>query len=116
MDDPKRLAAFRVASTIGCTVEELGDRMTYNEFLGWCEYECWKEKRITKTDIYFARLLAMQDAHNNPGKRVYASEYIIGMEESLKAGYRDLRNASSDEVKQIFMSLPFVKYQGPKDG
>ena len=110
-----RVAAFRIASKIGCTVEELDDRMTHAEFLQWCEYETWEEKRITKTDLYLARMTAMLMAQLNPKGQYYAEQYLIGRESEIPAGHQSLRDASSDEVKAMWRAaLPFATYEGPK--
>ena len=110
-----RVAAFRVASRIGCTVEELDDRMTHAEFMEQCEYETWEEKRITKNDIYLARITAIMMATLNPKGQYYADEYLVGNESTLKRGHRDLREPTSDDVKAMWRSaFPFAKYEGPK--
>ena len=92
--------------------------MTHAEFLQQCEYETWEEKRITKLDLYFARITAMLQAQLNPKGQYYAEQFLIGNDKpELPAGHQGLREKSSDEVKAMWrMALPFAKYEGPKNG
>lgn len=102
---------------IGCTVEELNDRMTHAEFQQWCEYEAWEEKRIKRIDLYLARITAMLQAQLNPKGSYYADQFLLGRDNELPAGHRDLRNATSEEVKNIWRTaLPFATYKEADNG
>jgi hypothetical protein len=39
-------------------VRELRKRITYSEFLDWCEFLTQEEQRVTKLDLYLAQIAA----------------------------------------------------------
>lgn len=48
----------RVTEVVGGTVEELGDRITYKEFVDWIAYFKIKDEQFQKWEFYAAQIAA----------------------------------------------------------
>lgn len=97
---------------MGCTVEELGERISYAEFAQWCEYEAWEEQRIGKIDVYLARITAMLSAQLEPKKTHKVNDFLIGGDPGVS-----LRDMSSDDAKKFWRNaVPFAKYEEVHNG
>jgi len=90
--------------------------MTHAEFLQWCRYEAWEERRNTKYDWYLARITAYMAAQCNPKGRYNADQFLVNRDDDVPAGHKDLRKMSSDEVKAMFRSIPGATYTEASDG
>lgn len=82
----ERLAWYRVASHLHSTVEELAQRISYSEFLGWLDYLLWDEQRQTKLDIYLANIAAeVRRSYVKHPKTVKAQDFLIKVSEPKPA-------------------------------
>lgn len=74
----ERLAWFRVASHLHTSVEELTDRITFSEFLGWLDYLNWFEARHGKEDFYLAQIAAeIRRGQVKHPKNVKTKDFLI---------------------------------------
>ena len=74
----ERLAWFRVASHLKVPVEELAQRITQSEFVGWLEYLSWAERRETKHDVYLAQIAAeVRRGYVKQPKQVRVKDFLL---------------------------------------
>jgi hypothetical protein len=74
----ERLNWFRVASHLKVPVGELKRRITFTEFLDWCEFLNLEELRHSKMDYYLAQIAAevRRSFVENP-RKVKISDFFI---------------------------------------
>lgn len=91
--------------------------MTHVEYRQWCEYESWELKRTTKLDFYLARLTAYMAAQCKPKAQFTVDQFLLGKDDDVPPGHKDLRKMSSDEVKSLFRAaLPYATYTEATNG
>lgn len=76
----EKLAWFRLASHLHIPVEELAERISFREFLGWMEFLKWDESRNTKADYYLAQIAAevRRSAVKHP-RKVKVKDFLLRM-------------------------------------
>ena len=75
----EKLIWYRLASHLGILVSELKERLTYTEFLEWCEFLHLEDNRKTKMDFYLAQIAAevRRSFVTNP-KQIRVVDFMIG--------------------------------------
>ena len=112
------MAAYRVGDALGVDVETVIEHMPYHAMAERMAYYRLQAAENDKLDYYLARITAILSAQIQPKKRFNPTDFLLGRPSHLRPGHKDLRAASADEIKALFLTaFPNAIYnEGPNDG
>lgn len=106
----EKLAWFRVASHLHIPVEELAERITYREFVGWQDYFEWELNFHSKLDHYLAQIATQVT------RSVVKEPRKVSIKDFLIKFIEDGKETKADKSKSVWMSIMGFgkKYLPPK--